>query len=81
MADKFKPGYRWRTLIKGAEGFEYYNDDKERYLKTYFDELVIDDWFHIERVDDISYYIRVGDYRVDIKFSGSEKPEVYVEKE
>lgn len=86
MTDKFKPGYKWRTLAKtDIDDYEYNKKDLIEQLsdgKRYFDELVIDNWFHLEMMSENSYWMRVGEYRIDVKFiDGSDKPEVYVEKE
>jgi hypothetical protein len=84
----FKPGYKWRTLAKTenrdvyAENSGSLQRDHKGKKNFYFDELVIDQWFHLEMMDENSYWMRVGEYRIDIKFiDGSDKPEVYVEKE
>lgn len=83
----FKPGYKWRTLAK--------TDDRDSYAESsgrlqrdhkgkknfYFDELEIDNWFYLEMMDENSYWMRIGDYRIDIKFNEDEKPEVYIDKE
>lgn len=84
--DNFKPGYKWRSLIKtdlnSTSRQLTHENNENHFLPTYFDELVIDQWFHLEMIDENLYWMRVGDYKVDIKFNGdSDCPEVYVEKE
>ncbi len=35
-------------------------------IPTVFDELVLGGWLHLEQMDDNSYWMRVGDARIDI---------------
>lgn len=37
-----------------------------------FDELSVDDWFHMEYMDEGYYWARIGDVRVDIFISDGE---------
>lgn len=65
MAKRKKPiGSRWRILAQ---------DDKECHkvdLRTehgpVFDELVIDDWLHLEQMSDRCWYLNIGGVRLDI---------------
>ena len=45
------PGRSWRTNSS---------------LDGSFDELVIDDWFHLERMDDRRWWIGIGDWHINI---------------
>ena len=44
-------------------GTNYLPERTEKTLRgpAFFDELVIDDWFHIESMDDRRWYLRIGD--------------------
>lgn len=82
----FKPGYKWRTELK-CEDYkdriqsDSYSIEQKNHKKYYFDELVIDHWFHLEMMNENSYWMRIGDYRVGVKFDKTEEPEVYIEKD
>lgn len=45
-----------------------------------FDELVVDDWFHLERMADNTWWMRVGDARVSVILDGAGKPAVVIER-
>lgn len=50
-----------------------------------FDELVIDDWFHLEQMDDRDWWLGVGNgddcWHVNIRVDGKGKASVSVEKQ
>lgn len=49
------PGSRWRVLAHRGDGdFEVQNEGC-------FDELVVDQWLHVEQMDDRKWWIRVGE--------------------
>lgn len=45
-----------------------------------FDELVIGEWFHIEKMDNDKWWIRIGDARIDVRVRGGERVDVWVER-
>lgn len=45
-----------------------------------FDELVIDDWLHLEQMDERSWWMRVGDARINIVVHESRRVEVSIER-
>ena len=52
------PGAAWRLQTRDGEGlFRIEN-------RGTFDELVVDHWFHIENMDERSWWMRVGDVRL-----------------
>ena len=53
-----KPGARWRLLAHRSQGELAIEDN------GIFDELVLDDWFHLERMQDRLWWMRVGDARI-----------------
>ena len=61
-----EPGAEWRTLswdeTSGAR-FEHSSDAEPRI----FDELVIDDWLHIEQMTRRRWWMRIGDLVVWVK--------------
>jgi hypothetical protein len=93
--------YRWRLLAKSSDHkrqlgleTEEYQAGKERGGKglaplvvsgLWLDELVIEDWFHLEatNAEQGRYFVRVGDVilRVALRPDGGGKPEVVVETE
>jgi hypothetical protein len=60
----------WRVLAhRGAERVELEGEG-------IFDELVVDDWIHLEQMDDDVWWLRVGDARVMIAVSPGQPPTV-----
>ena len=56
-----KPGSTWRVLARdGAREVTAQNDGL-------FDELVVDRWLHLEQMTEDTWWMRVGDARLDIK--------------
>lgn len=72
MTRSFWPGFKWRILAHGRSDIG--RSKPASYLPTgrlsisssdydhpvEFDELVIDHWFHIEQMDDRTWWIGVG---------------------
>ena len=59
------PGRKWRTKVDVVDGV---NDGEvisahstDTASPTEFDELAIDDWFHLERMDERFWWARIGD--------------------
>lgn len=50
---KPKPGERWRLATTGKGAIAPANLGE-------FDELVVDEWFHLERMDTSAWWMRVG---------------------
>lgn len=70
-------GSHWRILAwknKGKEKVEMRNEG-------IFDELVIDDWFHIEQMDNAAWWMRIGNVMVNIQLRKDGKHRVRVEEE
>jgi hypothetical protein len=69
------PGALWRILAK--------DDSREISLENegIFDELVIDDWFHLEQMDERRWWIRVGDARIDVVVDENGRVKVSVERD
>lgn len=66
-----RPGSSWRTLVHRREGERGYGkpieDDNDRHAApTEFDELVIDDFLHVEQQDPRNYWMRVGPLRINV---------------
>jgi hypothetical protein len=71
MASRFWPGYRWRILAHqrtkansrgthtGAT-VEFRSGEPDTIDPILFDELVIDNWFHLEMMSSRSYWIGLG---------------------
>jgi hypothetical protein len=45
-----------------------------------FDELVVDDWLHVEQLDDMVWWLRVGDARLIVTLHLGDAPTVDVER-
>jgi hypothetical protein len=69
-----KFGSKWRVLAhSGTRHFEMENEGV-------FDELVVDDWLHIEQMDTNVWWMRVGDAWINVTLSQDGQPEVDVER-
>lgn len=55
-----KPGYSWRFNAPSNREKSAFKD-VEGDGKSFFDELVVDDWLHIEHMRDNYWWIRIGD--------------------
>jgi hypothetical protein len=69
-----EPGWRWRILA-------HLEDKKiEMENRGRFDELVVDDWLHIEQMDNNVWWLRAGDARLFVTISETEPPSVDIER-
>lgn len=67
-------GTRWRILSSsGSDAVEIEN-------KGVFDELVLDDWFHIEHMEERQWWLRVGDARLWVSIDEAGKTQVDIER-
>jgi hypothetical protein len=55
------PGNKWRVLAHAPDATIEVQD------QGVFDELVVDDWLHVEQLATTSWYIRVGDARLHVE--------------
>ena len=72
------PGRTWSILAHGTNrpAIDLQFDQKSR---TTFDELIIDDWFHIEQMDDRAYWVRVGPLVLFVRIPSNGEVDVSVE--
>jgi hypothetical protein len=66
------PGSSWRVLAHAPSGKIQLED------QGIFDELVVDDWFHIEQMDDREWVLRLGDARIHVTIAEDGSAEVDV---
>ena len=71
------PGLRWRILAQDDESPWELSGDGRRTL----DEVVIDDWFHLEQMSKRRWWMRVGDVQLRIHIPKTGKPVVSVERD
>ena len=69
------PGSRWRLLARDPKG------DIAIENQGIFDELVVDDWLHIEQMDEVSWWIRLGDARISVRITRQHSPEIEIERD
>jgi hypothetical protein len=70
---KSQPGATWRILARqGERRIEMEN-------QGIFDELVIDDWFHLEQMDDRRWWMRIGKASVHVVISPAGEATVTIE--
>lgn len=63
----------WKLLVESPSGKE------NRFQgESGFDELVVDDWLHVEKMDAKVWWLRVGDARIMVRLSEASSPEVDV---
>jgi hypothetical protein len=67
-------GTKWR-LLAHRDGVNVEIEDQGA-----FDELVVDDWLHVEQMDPSVWWLRVGDLRLIVAFDASGQPAVDVER-
>lgn len=67
-------GREWRLLAHEDGG------PVEVENRGVFDELVVDQWLHIEQMDTNVWWLRVGDARLWVKLDSQGRPEVDVER-
>jgi hypothetical protein len=68
------PGTRWRLLAhRGGEPVELEN-------QGVIDEVVIDDWLHLEQMDTSQWWMRLGDARVLITIAEDGRAHVDIER-
>jgi hypothetical protein len=67
-------GTRWRILSS--------SDSKPVEIENrgVFDELVLDDWLHIEHMEGRQWWLRVGDARLWVSIDEAGKPQVDIER-
>lgn len=74
-----RSGVRWRTPVPGDERRVILDGNWE------FDELVIDDWFHIEQMNERQWWLGVGNgddyWHVNVTIDGRGRASVSVEKQ
>lgn len=70
-----KPGSRWRVLAKDRGRDLAFQDE------GVFDELVVDGWLHLEQMTEDTWWMRVGDARVDIRVLKDGRAEVSIERD
>jgi hypothetical protein len=67
-------GTRWRILA--------HQSDKSAELENQgvFDELVLDEWLHLEKMDVDEWWLRIGDARIWVSRDESGKVQVDIER-
>jgi hypothetical protein len=67
-------GESWRLLAHREGG------PMELQNQGAFDELILDDWLHIEQMEENVWWIRVGDARLTITLHDGDPPTLDVER-
>jgi hypothetical protein len=68
------PGTRWRVLAqRESESIQWENEGV-------LDEVVVDDWLHLEQMDARQWWLRLGDARILISIEPSGKARVDIER-
>ena len=71
---KDAPGTRWRVLAhRGSEHVELEN-------QGVIDEVVVDEWLHVEQMDTHRWWMRVGDARVLVTIGENGQARVDIER-
>lgn len=73
-----KPESKWRLQVNTPEGIQTtLHLNSSQHPNSVFDELVIDDWFHLEQMDEKDYWMRLGQLTIRIHL-GEAGPDVSV---
>jgi hypothetical protein len=72
---KDKPGSRWRILARDGER------EITAQNEGVFDELVVDEWLHLEQMDDSTWWMRLADARIDIRVLPDGRVDVSIERD
>lgn len=68
------PGSVWRLLAKrGEREFTAENEGV-------FDELVVDQWLHLEQMTDDAWWMRLGDARINIHVTPAGEAKLTIER-
>jgi hypothetical protein len=70
------PGFRWRTLAWSPGGGDKVEQEFVPTDGVCFDELVIDDWFHLEQMSERHWWMNVGDWHIDVSIPAKGEPRV-----
>lgn len=70
-----KPGYKWRLQAHRKDGTPVRSEND-----GLFDELAIDDWFHLEQLDDRCYWMQIGDARITVHIPAKGPPQVNIQR-
>lgn len=70
-------GSKWRFLTRSKNGEQSVSLED----KGIFDELVVDDWLHIEQMSNNSWWMRIGDARVLVTLNKKGAPTVIIERD
>jgi hypothetical protein len=85
MSRRFWPGYTWRILAhgrtgqgqKGAHtGTSHFLSSDDYDAPVQFDELIIDHWFHLEKMSDRHWWMSVGDWHINVSIDANGTPYV-----
>jgi len=79
------PGRRWRLLAQGPGRTELYGPDYDRPKNVIrsgdeFDEVVVDHWLHVERMDKRDWWASIGDARIWIRIAKNGDVQVNIER-
>ncbi len=69
------PGSKWRFLARNGEREISAEDDGN------FDELCVDDWFHLEMMSPHTWWMRVGDACINVTMRRDGTVDVSVERD
>lgn len=66
LPKRHKPGSHWRVLVHGAPG-PVLDVGHDAYKQpTEFDEVVVDEWLHLEQLDSRLWSLRLGPLLISI---------------
>lgn len=75
---KRKPGYSWRLLAHADGRYERVAMSHEPNDGVVFDELVVDDWLHVEQMNTRSWWMDVAGVHVNVHIPAKGKAKVTV---
>jgi hypothetical protein len=75
------PGYQWRTLAHPDKGSERVQQRYDGTEGVCFDELVVDDWFHMEQMNTRDWWIGLGGVMINVHIPAKGKPHILIEED
>lgn len=74
-----RPGYSWRYQAWRDGDDACISGDFNAEDRVCFDELSVDNWFHIEQTDEREWYVNIGDVMIYVVIPALDvKPEIVI---
>lgn len=75
-----RPGSKWRTLAHVQATGMPIEDKSTEHQPSVFDEVVVDDWLHLEQLSARVWWMRLGDAYIIVRVGKDGKAEVNIRR-